>query len=80
VVFKLLGGSLALGNTRMNALSLCSVAAVTVALLCSPASAAAVIDLGPVLNNSISLLNTSDTKTAGKGDSFWDSRSLRLSS
>jgi hypothetical protein len=33
-----------------------------------------------VLNNSISLLNTSDTKTAGKGDSFWDSRSLRLSS
>jgi hypothetical protein len=58
----------------MNVLSLGGVAAVSVALLCLPASASVVtvIDLGPILNDSISLPNTSDTKTAGKGESFSD--------
>lgn len=46
----------------------------SVAVLCLPASASVVtvIDLGPILNDSISLPNTSDTKTAGKGESFSD--------
>jgi hypothetical protein len=58
----------------MNSLSLRSVAAVSLALLCSPASAVVVnvINLGPVLNDSVSLPNTSTTKTAGAGESFWD--------
>jgi hypothetical protein len=67
------GGSPA-GGTQMSVLSLSGVAAVSVALLCSPASASVVtvIDLGPILNDNISLPNTSDTKTAGKGESFSD--------
>jgi hypothetical protein len=58
---------------QMNVLSLSGVA-VSVALLCSPASAAVVtvINLGSILNDSISLPNTSDTKTVGKGESFSD--------
>jgi hypothetical protein len=58
----------------MSSLSLGGVAVVMAPLLCSPASAAAVtvIDLGPVLNDSISLPNTSDTKTVGSGGSFSD--------
>jgi hypothetical protein len=58
----------------MNVLSLSGVATVSVALLCSPASASVVtvINLGSILNDSISLPNTSDTKTAGKGEIFSD--------
>ena len=56
----------------MNVLSLSGVAVVSVSLLCSSASVVTVIDLGPILNDSISLPNTSDTKTAGKGESFSD--------
>jgi hypothetical protein len=58
----------------MNSLCLGGVAAVSVALLCSPASAAAVtvISLGSILNDSVSLPNTSATKTPGAGETFWD--------
>jgi hypothetical protein len=45
----------------MNVLSLSGVAAVSFALLCSSASVVTVIDLGPILSDSISLPNTSDT-------------------
>jgi hypothetical protein len=56
----------------MNSVSLSSVAAVSVVLLCSPASAAAVtvIDLGSILDDSMSLPST--LKTTGSGLSFSD--------
>ena len=59
----------------MSVLSLSGVAAVSVSSFCAlPASASVVtvIDLGPILNDNIYLPNTSDTKTAGKGESFSD--------
>jgi hypothetical protein len=62
----------------MNVLSLSGVAAVSFALLCSSASVVTVIDLGPILSDSISLPNTSDTKTAGKGKSFSDNNEFTL--
>jgi hypothetical protein len=53
----------------MNSLSLVGVAAVAVTLSCLPASAAVVTvtDLGPVLNDSVSLPSA---KTPGSGESF----------
>jgi hypothetical protein len=58
----------------MNSLSSGCVAVLTAAFLCSPAYAAAitVIDLGQVLNDSISLPNASGTKTTGSGLGFSD--------